>query len=248
MSAGAIDPAELRLDDPLEGWAREDLEVMLAAGYEVRECFRVLGKVGLNVVGEILKDQGTFYEMQHYPRGDVFDPETHSQYYYHAHRPESGEHGHFHTFLRAGGIPKGIRPAPYAGSAPRPLGREALAHIVAISMDRHGFPTHLFTTNRWVTGETWYRAEDVIAMIDRFAIDHAWPSWPTNRWITAMLQLFRPQIAHLLRERDRVVAEWAARHPDRDVYEDRALEITSILSISVERQIAALERRLATVT
>jgi hypothetical protein len=244
MTVSALAATAPRPDDLLQAYGREELELMLAAGYEVRECMRVLYKVGLNVVGEILKGHGTFYEMQHYPKGDVFDPETHSQYYYHAHRPESGEHGHFHTFLRAAGMPKGIRPAPYAGKAPRPLGKDALSHIVAISMDRHGSPTHLFTTNRWVTGETWYRAEDVIAMMDRFAIDHAWPSWPTNRWITAMLQLFRPQIAHLLRERDRVVAEWAQRHPDRDVYEDRELEITSMMPISIEEHIAALERRL----
>lgn len=244
MTVRALAATAPRPDDLLNDYGREELEVMLAAGYEVRECMRVLYKVGLNVVGEILKGQGTFYEMQHYPKGDVFDPDTHSQYYYHAHRPESGEHGHFHTFLRAAGMPKGICPAPYSGQAPRPLGKDALSHIVAISMDRHGSPTHLFTTNRWVTGETWYRADDVIAMMDRFAIDHAWPSWPTNRWITAMLQLFRPQIVHLLQERDRVVAEWAQRHPDRDVYEDRELEITSMMPISIDEQIAALERHL----
>ena len=28
-------------------------------------------------------------------------------------------------------------------------------------MDQKGFPTHLFTTNRWVTGEHWYGAADV---------------------------------------------------------------------------------------
>ncbi len=242
--AVSVTPPEMRIPDPLEGLEREELETMLAAGYEARECMRVLEKVGLNLVGEILKGQGTFYELQHYPKGDVYDHETHSQYYYHAHRPESGEHGHFHTFLRAAGMPPGVRPAPYRGSAPRPLGKDALSHLVAISMDRYGRPTHLFTTNRWVTGETWYRAEDVIRMVDRFAIDHAWPCWATNRWITAMLQLFKPQIAELLRERDRVVAEWARRHPDRDVFEDRELDITSITPISIDAQIAALEQRL----
>ncbi len=228
----------------LDDFAPEEWEVMLRAGYEVRECFRVLDKVGRNVVGEILEGQGTFYELQHYPKGDVYDMETHAQYYYHAHRPESGEHGHFHTFLRARGMPRDIRPAPYEGNAPRPLGKDAVSHIVAISMDARGRPTHLFTTNRWVTAETWYRAEDVIRMIDHFIVDHAWPSWATNRWITAMLTLFKPQIADLLRERDRVVAAWQAAHPDRDVFEDRELDVTSIVPISVEEQIAALEARL----
>ncbi len=235
---------EPRIADLLRAFAPEECEVMLQAGYEVRECFRVLDKVGLNVVGEILKDQGTFYELQHYPKGDVYDMETHAQYYYHAHRPESGEHGHFHTFLRAAGMPRDIRPAPYEGDAPRPLGKDAVSHLVAISMDAQGYPTHLFTTNRWVTAETWYRAEDVVRMLDHFIIDHAWPSWATNRWITAMLTLFKPQIAHLLRERDRVVADWQRRYPDRDVFEDRELDVTSIMPISVERQIEALEARL----
>src|SRR5210317_191916 len=95
------------------GRSTEDLEAMLAAAFEIKECCRVLGKVQANLVGEILKDQGTFYEMQHYPKGDVYDAETHSQYYYHAHRPDSGEHGHFHTFLRAKGMPPGVLPVPY---------------------------------------------------------------------------------------------------------------------------------------
>ncbi|GBD44219.1 hypothetical protein HRbin40_01703 [bacterium HR40] len=245
MVRAAHDTTRGAAADPFAGCSQEELELCLAAGYEVKECMRVLAKVGLNVVSEVLKEQGPFYELQHYPRGDVADPETHCQYYYHAHRPESGEHGHFHTFVRAGAIPPGIEPSPPPGSAPGPLGRHAVAHLVAISMDRHGHPTHLFTTNRWVTDETWYRAEDVIALLDRFAIDHAWPSWATNRWITAMIQLFRPQIAALLRERDQVVAEWARRHPGRDVLEMRELEITSILPVSIDAQIAELERRLS---
>ncbi len=238
----SVDPAPLELADPLAGLEREQLELMLAAGYEARECMRVLHKVGRNLVGEILEGQGEFVQYQHYPKGDVYDPETHSQYYYHAHRP--GEHGHFHLFLRAAGMPEGIVPAPYDGDAPRPLGRDAVAHLIAISMDAWGRPIALFTTNRWVTAETWYRAEDVVRMLDRFEIDHAWPSWPTNRWLGAMVRLFRPQIIQLLHARDRAVAAWQARHPERDVYEDRELEVTSWLPISLEEQIRAVEARL----
>ena len=115
----------------LEPLPRGRLEAMLAAGREIRECCRVLGKVRANVVGEILRDQGPFYEHRHYPKGDVFDAETFSQYYYHAHRAGSGEHGHFHTFLRAGGMPEGARPVPHAGEAAWPAGDGALSHLVA---------------------------------------------------------------------------------------------------------------------
>ncbi|GBD41698.1 hypothetical protein HRbin39_01082 [bacterium HR39] len=81
-------------------------------------------------------------------------------------------------------------------------------------------------------------------MLDRFEIDHAWPSWPTNRWLGAMVRLFRPQIARLLIERDRAVEAWQRRHPDRDVYEDRELEVTSILPVSIDDQIRRIEERL----
>ena len=37
------------------------------------------------------------------------------------------------------------------------------------------------------------RAEHLEAL-DRFDIDHAYPSWPVNRWLTAMVRLFRPQM------------------------------------------------------
>lgn len=60
--------------------------------------------------------------MNHYPKGDVYDAETASQYYYHAHRPEAGEHSHFHTFIRAKGIPRTAKPAPFRGTGKRPRG------------------------------------------------------------------------------------------------------------------------------
>ena len=46
---------------------RGQLQDMLAAGEEILECYRVLAKGGLNIVGELLKDQGTFYEYDHCP-------------------------------------------------------------------------------------------------------------------------------------------------------------------------------------
>jgi len=89
---------------------RESLQAMLDAGREVLEWRRILAKTGDNVVGCVLKHEGPFYVLDHYPKGDVYDPESHGQWYYHAHdkseRP--GEHGHFHTFMRGGGMPEGV--------------------------------------------------------------------------------------------------------------------------------------------
>ncbi len=219
---------------------RAELAAMAEAGSEVNEALRLLAKAGANVVGRCLANQGTFYEIDHYPKGDVFDAEFHSQYYYHAHRKAAGEHGHFHTFLRAPAIPAGIAPVPYRGRARRPSGKDALCHFIAIAMDRPGRAIGLFTTNRWVTDESFYAAPDAIALLERFRIEHTHPCLAVNRWITAMLRLFRPQIEALLVERDRAIAAWAAAHPGRDVYEDRELEVTSSVSIDVEAQIAAI--------
>ena len=223
---------------------REQLDAMEAAGAEIQESYRLLKKASANIVGQMLANQGTFYELDHYPSGDVYDSETHSQFYYHAHRAESGEHGHFHTFVRAKGMPDGVEPIPYDGEAKRPEGKDALSHLVAISMNRPGFPIGLFTTNRWVTDETFYPADDVIAMLDRFEMDHTYPCLASNKWITAMIVLFRPQIEVLLHARDRSIEQWRKKAPDTDVYEDRELEITSITTIDVPKQIASVKSAL----
>lgn len=216
---------------------RPQLERMAEAGVQIIECYRVLQKAGLNIVGEILKGQSEFFELEHYPKDDVFDSETNSQYYYHAHRSGEKEHGHFHTFLRQPGMPSGVKPIVYSGTEPWPEGDAALSHLIGISMDAYGFPIGLFATNRWVTAEAWYNAEEVITMLDYFRMDHAHPSWPVNIWISAMFVLFRPQMEILLRQRDQVIAGWECRYPGIDVYEDRELELTGYLSINVEQQI-----------
>lgn len=222
---------------------RERLETMAEAGREVVECHRVLAKAGQNIVGELLPKEGAFYQFDHCPPGDVYDRDSHAQYYYHAHR--DAEHGHFHTFLREAGMPKGIQPLAPSAAATVEGRQDRLSHLIAISMDRKGIAIGLFTTNRWVTGEDWYAAEYVIAMLDRFEIDQARPSWPTNRWIGAMLILFRPQIETLLHERDVAVAAWLESYPEENTFEDRRLEVTSQCGISVDDQRAAIEAALA---
>ncbi|PIW26514.1 MAG: hypothetical protein COW30_14830 [Rhodospirillales bacterium CG15_BIG_FIL_POST_REV_8_21_14_020_66_15] len=225
---------------------------MEAAGADILECYRVLGKSEANVVGEVLKGAGEFYEWDHYPTGDVYDWDSHSQYYYHAHPPENrankwgAEHGHFHAFLRPKGMPKGTKPAPVVDFKKPKDPDDALTHLVAVSMNREGMPQRLFTTNRWVTGEVWYDAETVIGLLDRFSVDQALPSWPANIWITNMLRLFRPQIEVLLRRRDAAVHDWGIRFPKAEcsVYEDRDLEVTSIVDISVERQLHSVQEAL----
>lgn len=217
------------------------LEAMDAAGAELREWERILARTGDNVVGELLNRQAVFREWDHCPEGDVYDAQTHAQYYYHAHpkaERAAGEHGHFHTFLRD-------RPARGAAAKAKPSPRTAagpLCHLVGLSMDAHGRLIRLFTTNRWVTGETWRPAEAVIDRLDGFAIGLARPSWPANRWLTAALVFFRPHIEALIHARDRAVADWRAAHPDADALEDRALGVAAQMWITVPDHSAAVAR------
>jgi hypothetical protein len=245
----------------------QELVRMAAAGRDALDCLHALAKIGDSVVSEALKGSQGFYEWQHYPDGDIYDPVTHAQFYYHAHPPAErggGEHGHFHTFLRPRGMPPGMRPTmlpelAIADAPAQPHGpvlppanqpnqgddNDRLSHLVALSMDSHGRPIRLFTTNRWVTGETWYGAEDVAHMLDRFAIDLAKPSWPLNRWITAMFVLYRPQMRALLAARDAAIMSWRRRHRGKiHVFEDRRLAVTSSVDIDIEDQVKRVESAL----
>lgn len=203
----------------------------LEAADDIHECYRVLSKPGLNVVGEILRGQGKFYEMDHYPKNDVYDGEHESQYYYHAHRHDHDEHGHFHLFVRHGAMAETLEPRD------GPTGKDRVAHLIAISMDAWGYPTELFAVNRWVTDESWFDADSVIALLDSFCIDHARPNLAVNHWLTAMVRCYRPQIESLLRNRDRVIAEWREETGQslHEVLENRDLEVTGTLTVDLDQ-------------
>lgn len=219
----------------------DDLRTRLRdAGRLERASIATLNQAGLNIVSAILQGQGAFYEMNHYPEDDVFDPNSASQYYYHAHR--ENEHGHFHTFVRRKAMPESMRPATgFRRSEPLPPFKDELAHLVCISMDAYGLPQGLFAVNRWVSDESWYSAEETIVLLDCFRVEHTFPHFAVNQWITAFMALCRPQIEALLRHRDAVINAWQAAHPDRDVLEDRELEMTGYLPFDVPLWIAALE-------
>ncbi|MBB5051826.1 MAG: hypothetical protein NVV83_19385 [Afipia sp.] len=223
----------------------EMLSRMATAAETVVDCMRELHESGSNLVVEALRGSEEFVEWEHYPRDDVRDPDTHSQFFFHAHALDDRErpdYAHFHAFMGAAGMPPGVVPAKLDGYSSRSAeDGTAMSHLVAISMTPTGMPERLFTTNRWVTAETWYCAGDVIAMLDGFAVGGA---RPLDRWITSMLVLFRPQIERLLHKRDAAVDRWRAAHSDCNVFEDRRLEITSSMDISLEAHIVWLDARL----
>jgi hypothetical protein len=250
--------------------SRAALDAMAAAGRGLIECRQAMAATGTSPSAEALQGAAPVYEWRHYPAGDIHDPASHAQYFYHAHPPgerRAGggqEHGHFHTFLRARGMPQGVRPlvlpefavannpaapkVPLIPSAPQTAsGAEAdpWSHLVAVAMDATGAPLRFFTTNRWVTGETWYPAADVVRMLDRFAFGDGGPSPLLNRWIAALLGLYKPLLADLIARRDSAVMDWRRRRRAKvHVLEDQRLEVISVLPIDLDAQMAQVDAAL----
>ena len=236
--------------------SRAEIAQMTAAAVAIRACRSEFAVRNTDPVSEVTAGSPTVCDWRHYPEGEVYDSTSHAQFFYHAHpltsRPTS-ERGHFHTFLRADGMPSGIAPlllpelaiantaALSPHGAPRKRGaRDEVSHLIAIAVDARGEPIRLFTTNRWVTGETWYRAADVIEMLDRFVVTEPEPSAVLNCWIGAVIGLFRPQIAALLRARDETVMAWRRRRRTQ-VFEDLRLEVTSSLEIDLDAQLSYVD-------
>ncbi|WP_319519044.1 DUF6969 family protein [uncultured Martelella sp.] len=181
------------------------------AAAEALFCERVLAKTGDSVLLETLAGVDTPTSWEHYPKGEVYDPETGAQWYYHCHEPahESGEHGHFHCFLR-------------------PLGPDGpIHHLIAVGVDAHGRLKRLFTVNQWVVGDDWLNAADTIALLPRFDVHLGRPSYLVNRWLTAVIRLYDDEIASLIRTRDDVIAHHQPTDPSVSTHEDRTLELTS---------------------
>ncbi|ATE66837.1 DUF6969 family protein [Rhizorhabdus dicambivorans] len=147
----------------------------------------------------------------HYPDDDARDSMSRSRWYYHVHAPgerDPAEHGHFHLFLHRTQLddPGGFLAAPAEGEdAPAHV-----THIAGLSVDRSGVPLAWFATNRWVTDEFLYPADTMIAHLDRYDVDNTEEDGLVNRFLTAMVTLYRTELADLLRRRDLAQAELVA--------------------------------------
>lgn len=222
------------------------LSIMKAAARRVRDIENDLARIGSNVVAEVLRDSDEFYEWDHYPAGDIYDPISHSQFYYHAHTPEeqnsirAEEHGHFHTFMRPLGFPSEIEIPSGMDGLPASCPSDGLTHLIAISINFSGEPSRLFTTNRWVTDETWYPAADVKRILPRFQINRDGPCSQTSTWLSNLLKMYGPLIESLVDARDEAVHTHASSRPIHQVWSDQSLEVTSFAKISLNRDIQAL--------
>lgn len=240
-----IKAATRRLTTELSELSDAQLAQLEAAAGEVLAQLEKFGNLNSTPVGQLLEGAREFTEDAHYPDGDVHDEGTGSQYYYHAHRGSETENGHFHLFVRASAIPARMRPAFTTLAKDRPTGNDAIAHLVAISIGHDSLPFKLFTTNQWVTGETFYGAADTSELASRFNVTSDLEFAETSHWVSAVVALFQPQIRWLLSERDDRIAAWARQYPSRDALTDEELEITSDVDIDIDVQIASIDAEVA---
>lgn len=161
---------------------------------------------------------------QHWPPGDAHDPDAGFRWYYHGH-PDAGrtrgEHGHFHLF------------------ADTRCGHD-VSHLLAISVTPLGLPCGLFAPNRWVTGEHWLSAAQVVPRLRRFGLHTPVELAPVHRWLRLLLQAFAPQAEAILRARDARLAELQQRLTS-DVFEDRRVAVLSRCRVGLHEQARLLD-------
>lgn len=179
----------------------------------------------------------------HYPVKDARDKKCKSRWYYHVHAPgsrDADEHGHFHLFLHRTQLPEGLEPKVWP-----PQGEEAKAHVthlIALSIDAVGIPRSWFTVNRYVTNEFLYPAETMIAHLDDFNVDHTKADDCVNRFVTAMVALYRDEIAELLHQRDARQSELVEQHGNKWAYEMASgEEVLSSIPIDLDEKISSID-------
>lgn len=201
------------------------LEAIYDAGADALAALQRMADLGHTPVTAALEGVSCVEEWAHYPDGDARSAA--GRYYYHAHPAEergAEEHGHFHIFLEP----------PLAEPDAQPT------HVVGIAMDAAGRLLRLFTTNGWVTGETWREAEWIITRLPDFHIASDPARRDLDEWISAIIRLFRPQIEALLSTRDAALASLRAENPE--ALEDRSVRILSETQVDLLSHLHAAER------
>ena len=179
---------------------------------------------------------------KHYPENDARDRDTKSRWYYHVHAPgdrEPDEHGHFHLFLHRTQLAEGSVP-----SVMPPEGEDAKAHvthIIGLSIDYRGIPRSWFATNRFVTNEFLYPADVMIDHLPLYMVDNTAEDSLVNRFVTAMVALYRDEIAELLRARDARQAELVEQHGEAAFEKQSGEEVLASIPIDLDAKIESLD-------
>jgi len=155
----------------------------------------------------------------HYPDGDLIDPSSGTQCYYHCHRGDA-EHGHLHLFRR-------------------PCTEEPLSHLIAISLDQRGLPVALFTVNQWVCADQWLPASATLRLFSGVSLHCSGYDRDLSLWLIQFLRFYRLLVEQLLWQRDQCLQEAGGSLEQR--LGDRNLEILSFSEIDWLADLAAVE-------
>ena len=179
---------------------------------------------------------------KHYPEKDARDAKCKSRWYYHVHAPGSrdeDEHGHFHLFLHRSQLPEGLEPKVWP-----PQGEDAKAHVthlIGLSINTVGIPRSWFTVNRFVTNEFLFPADVMIEHLPDFNVDDTQEDDLVNRFVTAMVALYREEIAELLTQRDAKQAELEAEHGEAGYEKASGVEVLSQIPIDLDAKISGMD-------
>jgi hypothetical protein len=161
-------------------------------------------------------------QWEHYPDRDVVNGPLKCRWFYHCHPPEergAGEHGHFHLFVDKCAIAADV--GPLVTGRPDADSDVAVAHIAGLSISPDGLPLEWFTVNRWVTDEWLYPAASITAILPQVSFHGRRGDGQVNRWLTAMVALYRAELSDLLIQRDAILLS-------SDISgDDKRIEITS---------------------
>jgi hypothetical protein len=178
---------------------------------ELLDLLEDLDRKGTSVI-DLVRDGQPLVPWRLYPgESGIFDRRSGCQFYYHSHGADH-EAGHIHT----------VR-----------LFADHTAHLVAVSMTPEGWPQTLFTLNLWAIGDAYESAADLRRYVRRFHLEERVGPPPLVRFVNLIFQGFRPEIERLQDEKIAALAAHRAAHPDRDVFEDRSLEVLSLVAIDV---------------
>ncbi len=210
------------------------------AAHVVIETIMAMASEGRPLMKRVLPE-GEIHYWEHYPDRDARDEKTKSRWYYHVHAPgdrDPSEHGHFHLFLHRTQLDENavpiVSPKKKGDDEPVPT-----SHLIALAINNFGIPCQWFATNRWITDEFMYPAETMIAHMDRYNVDDTAEDKTVNRFVTAMVALYRDEIAALLIERDRKLAELGAGPDNPEVYE-KGNDVLAYCMIDLDAKIESL--------
>lgn len=218
-----------------------------AAGEQLLACYAQLAAGTAHLLDGLVEGRPLVH-WEHYPAEDAIDRETGYQYFYHCHAPGrrrgGAEHGHFHLFARLDSGRHRLdqrREARFLAACGSAVEEDyVLAHLIAIGLDQKGVPRSVFTVNQWVTGDRLLSAPAVLRALAGFELRTAGDPL-VNRWLAALLVLFRPQIENVLAARDRKLRAAAHTRRCRPVLQDHRVEVLSTVAVDIDAQLDALD-------